>query len=106
MKTGEHPSLLSSFHKAELFLIPRQNKVRTWKEPMEPFQLNVHLVAHPVGNEVLATALLDRSLHHAEAISIQGRSYRMKDRLATGKKAAASKPETRLQERNDADTVQ
>jgi hypothetical protein len=47
---GEHPSLLSSFHKAELFLIPRQNKARTWKEPMEPFQLNVHLVAHPVGS--------------------------------------------------------
>ena len=41
---GEHSSLLSSFHKAELFLIPCQNKARTWKEPMEPFQLNVHLV--------------------------------------------------------------
>jgi hypothetical protein len=41
--------MLSSFHKAELFLIPRQNKVRAWKEPMEPFRLNVHLVAHPVG---------------------------------------------------------
>ena len=38
-----------------------------------------------LGNEVLATALLDRLLHHAEAISIQGRSYRMKDRQATSK---------------------
>lgn len=38
-----------------------------------------------LGNEVLATALLDRLLHHAEAISIQGKSYRMKNRLATGK---------------------
>ena len=38
-----------------------------------------------LGNEVLATALLDRLLHHAEAISIQGRSYRMKNRLASGK---------------------
>lgn len=32
------------------------------------------------GDEVLATALLDRLLHHAEVISISGRSYRMKER--------------------------
>lgn len=38
-----------------------------------------------LGNEVLATALLDRLLHHAEAISIQGRSYRMKNRQTTSK---------------------
>src|SRR5215471_7211227 len=34
------------------------------------------------GDEVLATALLDRLLHHAEVISINGRSYRMKERRA------------------------
>jgi DNA replication protein DnaC len=34
------------------------------------------------GDDVLATALLDRLLHHAEVISIQGRSYRMKERQA------------------------
>jgi DNA replication protein DnaC len=34
------------------------------------------------GDEVLATALLDRLLHHAEVISIPGRSYRMKERQA------------------------
>jgi len=44
-----------------------------------------------LGNEVLATALLDRLLHHAEAISIQGRSYRMKNRLAMGKTKAAAR---------------
>jgi DNA replication protein DnaC len=32
------------------------------------------------GDEILATALLDRLLHHAEVISISGRSYRMKER--------------------------
>lgn len=32
------------------------------------------------GDEVLAMALLDRLLHHAEVISINGRSYRMKER--------------------------
>lgn len=34
-----------------------------------------------LGDEVLAGALLDRLLHHAEVITINGRSYRMKDRL-------------------------
>lgn len=38
-----------------------------------------------LNNEVLATALLDRLLHHAEVISINGPSYRMKGRLAAGK---------------------
>jgi len=33
-----------------------------------------------LGDEVLATALLDRLLHHAEVIPINGRSFRMKDR--------------------------
>lgn len=33
-----------------------------------------------LGNEVLASALLDRLLHHAEVLSIQGPSYRMKER--------------------------
>jgi DNA replication protein DnaC len=35
-----------------------------------------------LGDEVLATALLDRLLHHAEVMAINGPSYRMKDRLA------------------------
>jgi len=33
-----------------------------------------------LGDDVLATALLDRLLHHAEVIAINGSSYRMKDR--------------------------
>jgi len=33
-----------------------------------------------LGNEVLATALLDRLLHHAEVLSIPGKSFRLKDR--------------------------
>ena len=33
-----------------------------------------------LGDEVLATALLDRLLHHAEILPINGRSYRMKER--------------------------
>jgi len=34
-----------------------------------------------LGDEVLATALLDRLLHHAEVVALNGQSYRMKDRL-------------------------
>ena len=33
-----------------------------------------------LGDDVLATALLDRLLHHAEVIAINGRSYRMRQR--------------------------
>jgi len=35
-----------------------------------------------LGNDVLASALLDRLLHHAEVIAISGASYRMKERTA------------------------
>jgi hypothetical protein len=42
------------------------------------------------GDEVLATALLDRLLHHAEVISITGRSYRMKERQVDRMGEAAS----------------
>src|SRR5215471_2428537 len=49
------------------------------------------------GDEVLATALLDRLLHHAEVISINGRSYRMKERQAD-RLAEAASPEVALGE--------
>ena len=35
-----------------------------------------------INDEILATALLDRLFHHAEVLTINGKSYRMKDRLA------------------------
>jgi DNA replication protein DnaC len=35
-----------------------------------------------LGDDVLATALLDRLLHHVEVIAINGRSYRMQQRLS------------------------
>ncbi|QDA35714.1 hypothetical protein E4191_16230 (plasmid) [Paracoccus liaowanqingii] len=31
------------------------------------------------GDEVLATAILDRLLHHAQVLNIKGRSYRHRD---------------------------
>lgn len=41
-----------------------------------------------LGDDVLATALLDRLLHHAEVVTINGRSYRMRQRLPADKPAA------------------
>ena len=35
------------------------------------------------GEEVLATAILDRLLHHCDVLSINGSSYRLKDRFLT-----------------------
>ena len=32
-------------------------------------------------DNVIASAILDRLLHHAETVVIEGRSYRMKDRI-------------------------
>lgn len=42
-----------------------------------------------LGKEILASALLDRLLHHAEVIAIPGRSYRRKNRLPTDKSKAS-----------------
>jgi IstB-like ATP binding protein len=44
---------------------------------------------------VLATALLDRLLHHAEVIPINGRSYRMKERQ-TERTSLSASPEVAL----------
>ena len=42
-----------------------------------------------LGDVVLATALLDRLLHHAEVLAINGRSYRMRQRMAADQLAPA-----------------
>lgn len=42
-----------------------------------------------LGDEVLATALLDRLLHHVEVLNINGRSYRMKEHMGTDARGTA-----------------
>ena len=37
-----------------------------------------------LSDNVLATALLDRLLHHAQVINIRGQIYQLRDRLKTG----------------------
>ena len=36
------------------------------------------------GDRVIATAILDRLLHHAVTLNIRGNSYRLKDKLRAG----------------------
>jgi len=36
------------------------------------------------GDRVIATAILDRVLHHAITLNIRGNSYRLKDKLKAG----------------------
>lgn len=43
-----------------------------------------------LGDAILASALLDRLLHHAEVIAINGRSYRMRQRSLADTAPAAS----------------
>ena len=37
-----------------------------------------------MNDTVIATAVLDRLLHHAHVVNIRGDTYRLKDRLKTG----------------------
>lgn len=46
-----------------------------------------------IGDVPSATAILDRFLHHADIINIQGQSYRLKDRATKGK-SVDKKPKT------------
>ena len=42
-----------------------------------------------LGDVPTATAILDRFLHHAEIVTITGKSYRLKDRASSSKQAKA-----------------
>ena len=56
-----------------------------------------------LGDEVLATALLDRLLHHAEVISINGRSYRMRQRMLADQSIEQSEKRERGERRVEKD---
>ena len=40
-------------------------------------------VGQVLGDDVLATAILDRLLHHCDVLSINGPCYRLKDRITS-----------------------
>lgn len=45
------------------------------------------------GDQVIATAVLDRLLHHSTTLNIKGESYRLKDKRKAGLVSTAIKPE-------------
>ncbi len=45
------------------------------------------------GDQVLATAILDRLLHHATTINIKGESYRLKEKRKSGVLTTAKQKE-------------
>jgi DNA replication protein DnaC len=54
---------------------------------------------HVFGDPVVATAILDRLLHHSHVITIRGDSYRLRAKRRSGllQKAAAAEPELTAQ---------
>ncbi|GEO27404.1 hypothetical protein AAC03nite_31890 [Alicyclobacillus acidoterrestris] len=44
------------------------------------------------GDAVLATAVLDRLLHHAHILNIRGQSYRLKDKMKSDVYTAPAEP--------------
>lgn len=45
-----------------------------------------------MSDSVIATAILDRLLHHVHVVNIKGESYRLKDRLRAGLNPAVPIP--------------
>jgi len=43
-------------------------------------------------DQVLATAILDRLLHHCTTLNIKGESYRLKEKRKTGLLGSSAKP--------------
>ena len=53
------------------------------------------------GDRVIASAILDRVLHHSITVNIKGDSYRLREKL----KAGLLRPKTSIDDRSDAETT-
>jgi DNA replication protein DnaC len=53
------------------------------------------------GDSVIASAILDRFLHHSITVNIKGESYRLREKL----KAGLLKPKLGVDHGNDADAI-
>ena len=75
--------LVSARYEKGATLITTNKSVKDWPEIL-------------AGDEVMATALLDRLLHHCHVLNIKGRSYRLRDleRALAGGAAAAEAPQS------------
>jgi len=50
----------------------------------KPETVYTKIFTPPFGDSIIATAILDRLLHHSTTINIRGESYRLKDRRKAG----------------------
>ena len=59
------------------------------------------------GDQVIATAILDRLLHHSSTLNIKGESYRLKDKRKAGLVPVTTQPQEGIDdsEERKADTV-
>jgi len=60
------------------------------------------------GEQVIATAILDRLLHHATTVNIKGESYRLKEKRRAGliqNRSGHSAPETETDPTNEEDAA-
>ena len=64
--TRENLAALGLGYGRGAMVITTNKSIRDWTELL-------------AGDEVLATAILDRLLHHAHVLNIKGRSYRLRD---------------------------
>ena len=54
-----------------------------------------------LGDSVIATAILDRLLHHSHVINIRGESYRLRDKRQAGLMTSQRLPNTSSEEHNN-----
>jgi hypothetical protein len=59
-------------------------------QPHRHLQQALRPLGRGLGDDVVAAAMIDRLVHHAEVISLKGDSYRLKDR-DLGRAPAATK---------------
>jgi DNA replication protein DnaC len=52
--------------------------------PQNDQQPELRQLGEVFGDRIIATAILDRILHHAITLNIRGNSYRLKDKLKAG----------------------
>ncbi len=104
---GEDEKLLSRYLKVDLLIIddmgmkqlPRRSGEYLFEIIMRRYELRSTMMTSNrpledwgklIGDVPSATAILDRFLHHAEMITITGRSYRLRDRSGKANGASAS----------------
>src|SRR5713226_5606901 len=65
-------------------LLPAGGAALRTCQPHHHFEQEFHRLGEVFGDQVLATAILDRLLHHSSTINIKGESFRLKEKRRAG----------------------